>query len=193
MFYAIRRLIIALLLGLLAYAGWWAYHERARWFTLLDASWILYHQLRTLNAPPRPRALLSGEVTQVIDGNWLCLRATNNLIYCFKHAATIAPELKSPLHPEGDPLGGEAVTNLSQFVLSKQVVIDVLNCDENRNGHGFAYRDGTNVGLPLVERGLARVSREHLKPLPFREQFTLLSAERKARVSKLGLWRPAVE
>lgn len=189
MFRTIRRLIILLLLALLAYAGWWAYQERARLLTLLDAGWILYHEAQGLNEPPRPRTLLSGQVTRVIDGNWFSFRPTNGLVYVFKQAAAEAPVVKSPLNPRGDPLGLESATNLSRLILSNEVVIDVLHCDERRYGQGYVYLNGTNVGVPLAEAGLAKVSRAHIKPLPFREQFALLSAERKARVTKVGMWQ----
>lgn len=193
MFRLLRRLITLGVLGVLGYAGYQAYQERARLVTLADGAWIFYHKARRWEDPPRPRAVIEGKVFKVVDGNVFCLRLTNQLAYCFKLAATDAPPLRSPLHPQGDPLGARSAETLGQFILSNHVVVDVLQVDQNRNGHGFAYLNGTNVSVWLAGTGLATVNRTQIQVLPWREQLELLTAERQARARKLGVWSRALD
>jgi endonuclease YncB( thermonuclease family) len=188
MFRLLRRLLTLAVLGVLGYAGYLAYLERARLVTLADGAWILYQQARRWDTPPRPRTLIDGQVFKVVDGNVFCLRATNQLVYCFKLAATDAPPLRSPLNPQGDPLGVRSAETLRQFILSNLVAVDVLQVDQDRNGHGFAYVNGTNVSVWLAGMGLATVNRTQIQVLPWREQLELLRAERQARARKLGVW-----
>lgn len=193
MFRLLRRLISLAVLGVLAYAGYLAYLERARLAALADGAWIFYHKAVRWDDPPRPRTVVAGTVFKVVDGNVFCLRATNQLVYCFKLAATDAPPLRSPLNPQGDPLGARSAETLKQFLLSNHVVLDVLQVDQNRNGHGFAYLQGTNVSVWLAGAGLATVNRTQIQVLPWREQLDLLTAERQARARKLGVWGGALD
>ena len=119
-------------------------------------------------------------VIEVTDGDTFKLSTGQS----FRLYGVNAPEVKEPLFEEA-----KAFTQ--NMVLNREVTFEQEeNYQEDKFGRmlGYIFVDGKNLNLELVKAGLAKVVL-YEKRAKIKYQDELLSAEREAKVKRLGVWK----
>ncbi|CAD5216145.1 unnamed protein product [Bursaphelenchus xylophilus] len=111
-------------------------------------------------------------------------------ISCPKTARIVGGKVQG----ESEPYGEEAYDFTRHSILQREVQLDIDSLDRTGGFIGFVFAQGEkgqfNVAEQLVERGLATV---HFTAEKTKYYNQLLNAEKKARDSKLRLWKNYVE
>jgi len=119
-------------------------------------------------------------VTEVSDGDTLKLSDGKT----FRLYGVNAPEVKEPFFEEA-----KAFTE--NLVLGKEISFEQeenYKVDKFGRTLGYVFVNGINLNIELVKNGLARVVL-YEKRAKIKYQDELLSAEKKARENKLGIWK----
>jgi endonuclease YncB( thermonuclease family) len=186
MFHTLRKIVFLILFGLLACFGAYVYHKRAIFNPLVDL--VEVWQIHRKN-PTRMVGQLTGQVTKVGDELGFHVKSEQGPTYSLRLAGLEPPGDQSEKPKKAkDPIEVEARTILNRLILSNHVRVDLTFMSEQRSGLGIAYRGETNINAAIAEAGLAKVKREYLKGLPWKEQYKLVRAERKAQEKQSGLW-----
>lgn len=189
MFYAIRKVILTACVGVVAtctaWVGLYFYQHRE-----LAAPLINYagRWKEGKAEPPRASVQLRGKVIKVLDGNTLQFRGPSGFIYTFGLTGVEVPNPKDKTNQIERKLGQESKDHLSALIASQPITADVTYFNQNRSGLGVIYLGNTNVNLAMVEAGMAKVNETFIKNLTLQEQFALVTAQKKAREQKLGIW-----
>ena len=189
MFYAIRKVILTACFGVVAtctaWVGLYLYEQRE-----LVAPLVNYAERwkEGKAEPPRASVQLRGEVIKVVDGNTFQFRGPSGFVYSFGLTGVEAPSPRNKTNLIERKLGLESKDHLSALISSRQITTDVTYFNPNRSGLGIVYLGGTNINLAMVEAGLVRVNEAFIKNLTLQEQFALVTAQKKAREQKLGIW-----
>lgn len=124
---------------------------------------------------------LRGKVINVIDGDTFTLLDGSNVEHKIRLEGVDAPE-------EGQDSYEEAKKWLSSLLLDKEVTVEIVGKDDPAREVGILKLDGKDVGLQMVESGLAWHN-EFFEPTQFGEVKTAYTyAQFRARGSKRGLW-----
>lgn len=135
---------------------------------------------KTIPITPTISISQSLTVTEVTDGDTLKLSTGQT----FRLYGVNAPEVKEPLFEEA-----KAFTQ--NLVLNKEVTFEQEeNYQEDKFGRtlGYIFVEGKNLNLELVKAGLAKVVL-YEKRAKIKYQDELLSAEKEAKVKRLGVWK----
>ncbi|ABB32747.1 nuclease (SNase domain protein) [Geobacter metallireducens RCH3] len=131
-----------------------------------------------------PSKTLEGTVAKVLDGDTLLLLSGARTVKV-RLFGIDAPEVRRKLRP-GQPFGSEAKQALEKKVAGKKVVVDVVDVDKNLLVIGVLTTEGRDIDREMIEEGWAWAYRQRLRE-PFTSRY--VSAENKARKTRLGLWR----
>jgi endonuclease YncB( thermonuclease family) len=186
MFHTLRKVVIGLGFGLLIGVG-----------IYLGVRWELFHSLMDLvevvqmkeKGQPRKLEPLTGRVIQIVDDHSFRLRNNQGMVYVFQLTGLDSPAAPKATNEIIRGLREDSKSHLTQLILSNQVEILVTYLSEQRSGLSLVYLGQTNVNAAMVEGGLARLNREYLQGLPFKEKYALVRADSKARRQKAGLWK----
>lgn len=138
----------------------------------------------SLSLPSKHNAqmeLIDGRVIKVVDGDSITVQAKGQVVYAIKLQAVDAPDV-------GQPFFEEARKSLSKLILNKDVRV-VINTTYGENMIiGSLYRNGQDIGLTLIEQGLAW----HFKRFAFQQNASARKsysdAQSSASAARIGLW-----
>jgi endonuclease YncB( thermonuclease family) len=126
-------------------------------------------------------------ITRVYDGDTVRAESGQIVIYIML-VGIDAPEVADEVHKRGQPFGKQAMDFLAGEILNRSVEVEGYGVAPfpHDNIIGVIRRDGRNINLEMVKKGLAEVQREDLpKGLDIAPY---LDAEREARAGKVGMW-----
>jgi endonuclease YncB( thermonuclease family) len=183
MFHVLHRIYVLSWVILSVGAVVWLYPRTGISEPLLD--WYAVWQ----NEPGptvKPAAELSGAVVRVVDGSSFTLRTPDRQFYTIGLLGITVPALK-PNSPAAELEAAErSKAFLSDLILSNQVEVAATGLDPQHRGVGIVHLGQTNVNAAVVQSGLVQLRRDFIKGLPWRDQYILLRADRKARETKTG-------
>jgi endonuclease YncB( thermonuclease family) len=132
----------------------------------------------------QPAAELSGMVLRVIDGTSFTLRSASREVYTVGLLGVAGPvRLAKPTAAEVES-AQRAQNFLSGLILSNEVQVMATWLDPQRRAVGIVHLGETNINAAMIEAGMQHLKKEHIKGLPWRDQYALFRAERKAREAK---------
>ena len=118
---------------------------------------------------------LTGKVVGVADGDTLTILSAGNQQTRIRLAQIDAPEKRQPF-------GQKSKESLSDQVYGQMVDVDIRTIDRYGRSVGTVYRDGEDINLIQIQRGMAWVYRQYANdPNYFR-------MEKTARQERIGLW-----
>lgn len=117
---------------------------------------------------------LSGRVVGVNDGDTLTLLVAHQS-YKIRLAQIDAPE-------KGQPFGERSRQSLAELVFGQEVSVEVEAEDRYKRLVGTIRRNGSNINLQQVQRGMAWVY------VQYAHDAGMLAAEQQARAASRGLW-----
>ncbi|MGB7201456.1 MAG: thermonuclease family protein [Pyrinomonadaceae bacterium] len=138
----------------------------------------------SLSLQSKPNAqmeLIDGRVIRVVDGDSITVQSKGQIVYAVKLQAIDAPDV-------GQPFFEEARKSLSKLILNKDVRV-VINTTYGKDMIiGSLYRNGQDIGLTLIEQGLAW----HFKRFAFQQNASARKsysdAQSSASAARIGLW-----
>ncbi len=175
---------------ILVAAGVVAYQNREIFNPAVDAYWAFSNKTAQ---PLRFDASVTGEVIKVLDGNWFHLKIPEGFVYAVRVTGMESPGIEITRDPENPPQGNLSRTNLTRLLLNKEVAVNVLEMNDRRYGQGFVYLNNTNVAQLVVSKGMARLNREEILGLEFKEKYHLAQAERMATEQGLGVYNQELD
>ena len=100
---------------------------------------------------------------------------------------TIPPDNSIKYDADLQALGQKALDTVRKELTQKQVTLDLGKTPKDAHGRylAFVQQGGKDFNLQLIEQGLAVAYTEY----PFSRENDYLSAEKRAREAKLGLWQ----
>ncbi|MBX3244167.1 MAG: thermonuclease family protein [Acidobacteria bacterium] len=126
-------------------------------------------------------SLIEGRVVLITDGDQIAIRTKEGKGYTVRIQGIDAPE--------GDQsFGKKARGKLSDMVMNKDVKVIVLRRDRNDRYVGSVYYDGQDVGLKMLEAGMAWHYRSSSSEQAADVRARYARAELKARNDRKGLW-----
>ncbi|MBX3289567.1 MAG: thermonuclease family protein [Acidobacteria bacterium] len=126
-------------------------------------------------------SLIEGRVVLIPDGDQVAIRTKEGKGYTVRIQGIDAPE--------GDQsFGKKARGKLSDMVLNKDVKVIVLRRDRNDRYVGSVYHNGQDVGLKMLESGMAWHYRSSSSEQAADVRARYARAELKARNDRKGLW-----
>lgn len=125
-------------------------------------------------SPPLLAQTLNGRVVGVSDGDTLTLLVARQS-YKIRLAQIDAPE-------KGQPFGERSRQSLAELVFGQEVSVEVEAEDRYKRLVGTIRRNGSNINLQQVQRGMAWVY------VQYAHDAEMLVAEQQARAARRGLW-----
>jgi endonuclease YncB( thermonuclease family) len=184
MFHTLHRIVVLIFCGLLGLFGFYIYQHREIFNPLVDVgeAFLLRHE-----NPPKIAAENSGKVVRVIDLSTVEVLSDDGKMYSVGLGGLVFPPANSTnkLHAQ---LRGDAKSRLEQLLLSNRVQVDFTVLSERRTGLGIVSVQQTNVNADLVEAGFASAKRAYLKGWTFKQLYTVIRSERRARTLGRGIW-----
>lgn len=123
-----------------------------------------------------PSLALDGKVVSVIDGDTIDVLDDSKKQHRIRFDGIDAPE-------RGQPFSNRSKSTLSDLVFGKTVRVDTEGTDKYDRTIGRVYVDGRDVGLAMLEAGMAW---HYIK---YDQSKDYADAEKTARASNRGLWR----
>jgi len=124
---------------------------------------------------------LTGRVLRVNDGDFLVVLGAGNAQYGIRLSGIIAPEI-------GQPYGQNSMTNLSDLVTGKYVVVDYARRDRYGRIVGKVLLNGQDMNLEQIKAGLAWHNKETMNEQLAKDWALYAAAEDEAKAAKRGLW-----
>lgn len=131
--------------------------------------------------PPRARAQVEREVLSVSDGDSFAIRTPNDPRQRIRIAGIDAPEADQPF-------GDAARAHLSELLSRTPLRIEAVKTDPFGRLVANVYAGDTDVGLAMVEAGLAWHFKRYAKDQTAAQRARYAAAERRARAARAGLW-----
>lgn len=134
---------------------------------------------------------IEGTVTAVSDGDTLKIETSDGTklkIRCYGYDAPETEKINNKtggISKPGQPMGEEAMKNLSNKVLHKRVKLDIIDIDKYKRMVSMIWLANRNINLEMVKEGMGEAYRKYLKE-PYRSEF--LEAERHTKAAKKGIW-----
>lgn len=186
MFFALRKLVLVALAGLLGTVGFFLYQKKSALTVFAD----FFEALKmTKDSPRREFDSVAGEVIKITGQYSFQMRTEPGLLFNFQLTGLEPIEARDASDEEKQRLEEESRILLSRLILSNHIRVDPTYIGEKRTGLGLVYVGETNINSALVEAGLARLKRKYLKGLSVGELYQMFRAERKAKDSKFGIWK----
>ena len=132
---------------------------------------------------PRSRESIEGKVVSVENGDTVIVKVDDkeDTTYQVKLQAVDAPDI-------GQPYFENARKSLSKLVLKKDVKVEVQTVYAKGMMIGTVYRDGRDVGLELLEKGMAWHFKRFAYQQPVAERKSYSDAQEYASNAGRGLW-----
>lgn len=131
-----------------------------------------------------PAEDVQGTVQTCHDGD-TCRIKVGSEIVTVRMAGIDAPEVMGGPDNQGQPYGADARDYLRSRIKGKVVTLRKLGTDPYERTLGEIFLDGKQIGLELVQKGLA----EHYKWATVKiNKAAYVSAESQAKSQKLGIW-----
>lgn len=127
------------------------------------------------------RSLIEGKVVFVQDGDTLNVKTRQDTIYQIRIQGIDAPE-------DGQKFGKEARKKLSDLVAGDDVTVVLHKRDAFGRSVGTVYRKGRDIGLVMIESGLAWHFKTYAAEQTAEDRKKYADAEAKAREDAIGLW-----
>ena len=129
---------------------------------------------------------VSGRVMKVSDGDTVVIRpGDGGLFYKCRLYGIDAPEIPHEFGP-GQPYGEESAKALKKLILGQDVLIEIRDRDKYGREVCVIRKDGTDMNLEMIRKGMAWAYRKYLKP-PYASEY--IEAEKDAKDKGLGLWQ----
>jgi endonuclease YncB( thermonuclease family) len=122
-----------------------------------------------------PALALEGKVVGVIDGDTIDVLDSSKKQHRIRFDGIDAPE-------RGQPFSNRAKSTLSDLVFGKTVKVDTEGTDKYDRTIGRVYVDGRDVGLAMLEAGVAWHYTKYDQSKPYAD------GEKVARAARRGLW-----
>ena len=186
MSFLIRKAILLLVIGLAIVGGWVLYHYPGivrPMFIWAGDTW------RHLRSDGRIDGTLRGQVVEVFDARTLTERADEGGLYNLRLIGILPPEPGVAGVAPDTAIAATARRLLGQMALGQPVRVDLVHLATNRTGLGGIYVGETNLGVAMVDAGLATTDPKTIDRLPAAVQAELLKAERRSQMQHHGLWR----
>ena len=122
-----------------------------------------------------PALALEGKVVGVIDGDTIDVLDSSKTQHRIRFDGIDAPE-------RGQPFSNRAKSTLSDLVFGKTVKVDTEGSDKYDRTIGRVYVDGRDVGLAMLEAGVAW---HYIK---YDQSKKYADGEKVARAARRGLW-----
>lgn len=137
---------------------------------------------RGTTAAPQRGETLTGRVVGVSDGDTLKVLTPERTELKVRLAGIDTPE-------KAQAYGKVAKYELSQLAFGRQVEVRVLTRDRYGRSVALVAVEGRDLGLALLEAGMAWFYRDYQKDLPPDVRQAYDAAEAQARAAGKGLWR----
>lgn len=137
----------------------------------------------TASAPHRGE-ILSGRIVGISDGDTLKVLTADLTEHKIRLAGIDTPE-------KAQAFGKVAKYELRQRAFGKQADVRVLARDRYGRSVAMVFVDGKDLGLAMLEAGLAWFYRDYQKDLSPEARQAYDAAETKAKQAGEGLWRDA--
>lgn len=125
---------------------------------------------------------LDGEVVAISDGDTLTVLDASKKQHRVRIAAIDAPEKRQAF-------GNRSQQSLASLAFRKDVKVDWNKVDRYGRIIGVVQVNGLDVGLEQIRRGMAWHYKQYEREQTPPERTAYSSAELKARVAHVGLWR----
>jgi micrococcal nuclease len=122
-----------------------------------------------------PALALEGKVVGVIDGDTIDVLDSSKTQHRIRFDGIDAPE-------RGQPFSSRAKSTLSDLVFGKTVRVDTEGTDKYDRTIGRVYVDGRDVGLAMLESGVAWHYTKYDQSKAYAD------GEKVARAARRGLW-----
>ena len=122
-----------------------------------------------------PALALEGKVVGVIDGDTIDVLDSSKKQHRIRFDGIDAPE-------KGQPFGSRAKSTLGDLVIGKTVKVETKGSDRYDRTVGRIYLDGKDVGLTMLEAGMA------WQFTKYDQSSTYAKAQEAARAAGRGLW-----
>lgn len=126
--------------------------------------------------------VFSGYVTRVSDGDTIRVETDSGQNLRIRIQGIDAPE-------SDQEFGGEAQQLLSKLILNREVVVSADETDRYGRSLGQVALEDTDIGLYMLEHGLAWTYRNYLSSMRSDWRNAYIAAEQKAREDGVGLWQ----
>ena len=155
--------------------------------------WILFFLTIALSQYAlAEKRIVEGMVTKVSDGDTIQVITDNHTKLKVRLSGIDCPETPKinqrtrKTNKIGQPFGQEAHDFMTDMILGERVKIVVYGRDKYRRDLGFIFKDGLNINLELVKKGLAEVY--HGRGAIKIYRIELEKAEKEARDNHRGMW-----
>ena len=128
----------------------------------------------------QPVAELSGTAIRVLDGSSFTLQTTNRGLYTIGLLGVTAPVVTPKSTAAELDRAQKSQNLLGGLILSNDVRVAATWLDPLHRAVGVVELGQTNVNAAMVQSGLVKLKKAYIKGLPWRDQYALLRAERKA-------------
>ena len=155
--------------------------QQTRHFRRKALSVLLSVSLVVLSATADAK-VFSGYVTRVSDGDTIRVETDSGQNLRIRIQGIDAPE-------SDQEFGGEAQQLLSKLILNREVVVSADEIDRYGRSLGQVAFGDTDIGLYMLEHGLAWTYRNYLNSMRSDWRNAYVEAERKARDDGIGLWQ----
>lgn len=176
MFHFLHRIYVLSWVTLIVAGVVWLYPRTGVSEPLLD--WYAVWQNKP-NPTARSVGELSGSVNKVMDAASFALRGSDGRLYSIGLLGVIPPAAGHNAAELRSAERGKAL--LKDLVLSNEVQVTLTWMDPHRRGVGIVYVGDTNVNAAMVQSGLVKLKPEFIRSVRWRDQYSLLRADRKAR------------
>jgi Micrococcal nuclease (thermonuclease) homologs len=142
---------------------------------IVIAFWLLFQAHASI------AAVLAGRVVGVLDGDTLEVLTPDRQSYRVRVSGIDAPEKKQPY-------GRASKKLMSDLAFSKQITIHWSKRDRYGRIIGKVSRSGVDLGLVMVERGMAWHYKQYQRDQEPVDRMKYSRAEDAARSARRGLW-----
>lgn len=142
-------------------------------------SLLLFPLIAFFFTPPAHSTNLTGNVINISDGDTITILDSNKRQHKIRLYGIDCPE-------SGQPFGKAAKKHTAKLTAWKQVVVKAYDTDRYGRTVGIVAVNGVIVNQSLIENGYAWQYRKYCKA-SFCSDWAIL--ERKAKVSRIGMWR----
>lgn len=125
--------------------------------------------------------IIDGKVIGVLDGDTIDILDAAKTTHRIRLAGIDAPEKRQPF-------GQKSKQSLSELVFGQQVQVDTHKRDLHDREIGKVMRDGVDINLEQIRRGMAWYYRQYKRELQKEDRVLYDSAEERARRDRAGLW-----
>lgn len=127
-------------------------------------------------------AEIQGRVIRVADGDTVTILDADKVQHKIRLAGIDAPE-------KAQAFGQRSKQSLTDLVAGKEVTVITHKEDRYGRSVGKVLREGRDVNLLQIERGLAWFYRQYQNEQTQEDRARYVEAEEQAREQRLGLWR----